>query len=119
MATNIFYTNPLAVSKDYPYQLRWMGGRQASLALSNCCPPNTVRTMAEVSNYVYSLSDSFVQVNFYGGSELDIRTWNGRTSYAEAGNQLSLEWQGKDHCGWIASRPFCCAGAYSRLVQAI
>ncbi|MDF2190449.1 glycoside hydrolase family 127 protein [Paraflavitalea sp. CAU 1676] len=73
-----FYTNPLAASKDYPYQLRWMGGRQEYIGLSNCCPPNTVRTVAEVSNYVYSLADSVVQVNLYGGSELTTTLPGGR-----------------------------------------
>ncbi|WP_332368107.1 glycoside hydrolase family 127 protein [Spirosoma telluris] len=33
-----FYTNPLSASDDYPYQMRWMGGRQNYIRLSNCCP---------------------------------------------------------------------------------
>lgn len=88
-----FYTNPLALSKDDPYQLRWSGGRQEYIALSNCCPPNTVRTMAEVSNYVYSLTDSSVQVNLYGGNVLHTTLRNGRsiTLYQET----SYPWSGR------------------------
>lgn len=65
-----FYTNPLAASKSYPYQLRWEGERQRYIALSNCCPPNTVRTIAEVNNYMYSLADGAVYVDMYGGNKL-------------------------------------------------
>lgn len=65
------YTNPLSVASDFPYKMRWSGGRIPYIALSNCCPPNTVRTISEVQNYAYSLSDEGVWVNLYGGSELN------------------------------------------------
>jgi DUF1680 family protein len=65
------YTNPLSVSNQFPYQLRWSGGRAPYIALSNCCPPNTVRTLAEVQNYAYSLSPQGLWVNLYGASELN------------------------------------------------
>ena len=68
---DFFYTNPLAASKDFPYQLRWFGGRKSYIGLSNCCPPNTVRTLSEVSNYLYSKSDNGVWFNLYGGSKLE------------------------------------------------
>ncbi|WP_276484231.1 aceric acid hydrolase [Paraflavitalea pollutisoli] len=88
-----FYTNPLAASRDYPYQLRWMGGRQEYIGLSNCCPPNTVRTLAEVSNYVYSLSDAAVQVNLYGGNALNTVLKNGRAISVQ--QETDYPWQGK------------------------
>lgn len=69
--TKFFYTNPLSASDDYPYQMRWMGGRQPYIRLSNCCPPNAVRTMAEVSSYAYSLSDKGLWLNLFGGSQLN------------------------------------------------
>ncbi|GHV59762.1 hypothetical protein FACS1894182_14340 [Bacteroidia bacterium] len=68
------YTNPLRVSEDFPYQLRWSGGRIPYIALSNCCPPNTVRTLSEVQNYAYSLSKEGLWINLYGGNELNT-TW--------------------------------------------
>ncbi|WP_460943169.1 aceric acid hydrolase [Spirosoma daeguense] len=69
--TRFFYTNPLSASDDYPYQMRWMGGRQPYIRLSNCCPPNTVRTVAEVSSYAYSISDKGLWLNLFGGSQLN------------------------------------------------
>lgn len=68
--TKFFYTNPLAATADYPYHLRWEGGRQEYIRLSNCCPPNTVRTVAEVSNYCYSIADDGIYFNLYGGNTL-------------------------------------------------
>jgi len=68
---NFSYTNPLAVSADFPYQLRWSGGRVPYITLSNCCPPNTVRTVSEVQNYAYSLSKEGLWINLYGGNELN------------------------------------------------
>lgn len=71
------YTNPLAVSDKFPYTMRWSGGRIPYIALSNCCPPNTVRTISEVQNYVYNLSENGLYVNLYGGSQLKTNLKNG------------------------------------------
>lgn len=68
--TKFFYTNPLAASADYPYHLRWEGGRVPYISKSNCCPPNTVRTIAEVSNYMYSMGEDGIYINMYGGNDL-------------------------------------------------
>ncbi|MEO6231703.1 MAG: glycoside hydrolase family 127 protein [Ferruginibacter sp.] len=65
-----FYTNPLAASKDYPYDLRWNGGRQQYISKSNCCPPNTIRTIAEVNDYMYSIGKDGLYINMYGGNKL-------------------------------------------------
>ncbi|MFC0877307.1 glycoside hydrolase family 127 protein [Saccharicrinis sp. FJH2] len=65
-----FYTNPLEVSQDLPYKLRWSKDREEYISYCNCCPPNTIRTVAEISNYMYSISDDGLWVNFYGGNEL-------------------------------------------------
>ncbi|MFN8349177.1 MAG: glycoside hydrolase family 127 protein [Spirosomataceae bacterium] len=73
-----FYTNPLAASNDFPYPLRWMGGRIPYIRISNCCPPNTVRTITEVSDYAYSLSDNAVWCNLYGSSQLQTKLKNGQ-----------------------------------------
>ncbi|WP_420147268.1 aceric acid hydrolase [Spirosoma sp.] len=69
--TKFFYTNPLSASDDYPYQMRWMGGRQPYIRLSNCCPPNTVRTVSEVSSYAYSISDKGLWLNLFAGNQLN------------------------------------------------
>jgi len=72
-----FYTNPLAASVDYPYHLRWEGERKEYIKLSNCCPPNAVRTIAEVSNYMYSVSDDGLYINMYGGNILSSKLKDG------------------------------------------
>ena len=91
--TKFFYTNPLAASDKYPYDLRWMGGRVKYISKSNCCPPNTVRTIAEISNYIYSLSDDGLYINMYGGNELSTELKDGsrirleqKTNYPWDGN---------------------------------
>ena len=50
---------------------------------SFCCPPNVVRTIAEVGGYAYGRSDGTIWVNLYGSSTLD-------TTVAE-GSRIRLE----------------------------
>lgn len=68
--TKFLYTNPLAVSDELPYKQRWSKDRVPYISLSNCCPPNVVRTIAEVSDYMYSISDEGLWLNLYGGNTL-------------------------------------------------
>lgn len=42
-----FYTNPLRMSKDFPYTLRWPKERTKYISCF-CCPPNTLRTVCEL-----------------------------------------------------------------------
>lgn len=69
--TKFFYTNPLRISQEFPYVLRWSKEREVYIKLCNCCPPNTVRTLTQVQNYAYSLSENAVWFNLYGGSQLE------------------------------------------------
>ena len=89
---NFFYTNPLAQSNDFPYTMRWSGGRIPYIAYSNCCPPNVVRTMAEVSNYAYSISDKGLWVNLYGANE--ISTKNEKGEIVQVSQQTDYPWNG-------------------------
>ncbi len=89
---NFFYTNPLARSNDFPYQMRWSGGRIPYIAYSNCCPPNVVRTMAEVSNYAYSISDKSLWVNLYGANDLNTKTEKGES--VQVSQQTTYPWDG-------------------------
>ena len=91
--TKYFYTNPLAASAAYPYHLRWEGGRQSYIKLSNCCPPNAVRTMAEINNYVYSIADNGLYVHLYSGNTLTTRLKDGTTLKLE--QQTNYPWSGK------------------------
>ncbi|MFV0377241.1 MAG: glycoside hydrolase family 127 protein [Mangrovibacterium sp.] len=72
-----FYANPLAVSKDLPFELRWSKDREDYISYCNCCPPNTARTLAELNNYMYSLSPDGLYVNFYGANKLKTKLESG------------------------------------------
>ncbi|MEQ2010234.1 MAG: glycoside hydrolase family 127 protein [Limisphaerales bacterium] len=66
--TNYFYTNPLRVTEPMPVALRWSRSR-APFVSSFCCPPNVVRTVAEVNGYAYAKSPGALWVNLYGAGE--------------------------------------------------
>jgi uncharacterized protein len=88
-----FYTNPLAAAKDYPYELRWNGGRQKYISKSNCCPPNTIRTIAEVNDYMYSIGEKGLYINMYGGNILNTELHDGTKLKLE--QTTSYPWDGK------------------------
>ncbi len=64
-----FYTNPLRMSDDLPYTLRWPKTREEYISCF-CCPPNTLRTICEAQNYAYTVNDSTLWCNLYGDSQL-------------------------------------------------
>jgi DUF1680 family protein len=86
------YTNPLAYSDEMPFQQRWSKDRVPYISLSNCCPPNVVRTISEVSNYAYSLSDDGLYINLYGGSDLHTKWTDG--SPIVVTQQTNYPWHG-------------------------
>lgn len=67
---SFFYTNTLRQVDDLPFELRWSRQREHYISCF-CCPPNIVRTLAEVGGYAYSLSDEGVWVNLYGSNTLE------------------------------------------------
>jgi DUF1680 family protein len=89
---DFFYTNPLSHSADYPYTLRWKTGRIPYIKLSNCCPPNTVRTMAEVGDYAYTTSNKGIWVHLYGANKLSTKLEDG--SAFEMTQQSNYPWDG-------------------------
>ena len=64
-----FYVNPLRQVEPLPVKLRWPRTRVPFMT-SYCCPPNVLRTIAEVGGFAYSTSEDAVWVNLYGGSTL-------------------------------------------------
>ncbi len=88
-----FYTNALAASKNYPYHLRWEGGRTEYISKSNCCPPNTVRTIAEVNDYMYSIGEKGLYINMYGGNVLNTELHDGTKLKLE--QTTNYPWDGK------------------------
>ncbi|MCC3160407.1 glycoside hydrolase family 127 protein [Hymenobacter sp. 15J16-1T3B] len=75
--TKFLYTNPLATSDALPFHQRWSKDRVDYISLSNCCPPNVVRTVAEVGNYAYSVSDRGLWLNLYGANDLTTKLRSG------------------------------------------
>ncbi|WP_394708094.1 glycoside hydrolase family 127 protein [uncultured Bacteroides sp.] len=87
-----FYTNPLRLSKDFPYTLRWPRERQSYISCF-CCPPNTMRTLCEAQNYAYSISHKGVWFNLYGGNQLDTKLTDG--SALKLTQVSDYPWDGK------------------------
>jgi len=90
--TKFLYTNPLAVSDELPFKQRWSRDREPYISLSNCCPPNVVRTIAEVSNYMYSVSSEGLWLNLYGGNTLTTKLDDGST--LKVAQQTNYPWDG-------------------------
>jgi DUF1680 family protein len=67
--TEFFYTNPLRQVDPLPTKLRWSRTRVPYIT-SYCCPPNVLRTMAEVGGYAYSMSDDAIWINLYDHNQL-------------------------------------------------
>ena len=72
-----FYTNPLCVAHEISNDLRWSKHREEYISYCNCCPPNTIRTIAQIQEYVYSKSDDGLYINFYGSNQLKTHSKNG------------------------------------------
>lgn len=96
------YTNPLSYSDDLPFKQRWSKERVPYIGLSNCCPPNVVRTIAEVSDYAYSISDKGLWFSLYGGNTIQTSLSDGsnvsliqETNYPWDGNiKISIKTTG-------------------------
>ena len=86
------YNNPLNVSVDLPFEQRWSNTREGYIALSNCCAPNVTRTVAEVSNYAYSLAKEGLYVNLYGSNNLNTTTEEGTA--IQLHQQTNYPWDG-------------------------
>lgn len=67
--TKFFYVNPLRQTDPLPTQLRWSRTR-VPFIVSFCCPPNVLRTIAELNGYAYSKSEDAIWVNLYGSNQL-------------------------------------------------
>jgi uncharacterized protein len=67
--TNYFYVNPLRQTEPLPTKLRWSRQR-VPFVTSYCCPPNVLRTIAEVGSYAYSKTNDAVWMNLYGSNRL-------------------------------------------------
>jgi uncharacterized protein len=64
-----FYINPMRQTAPLPTELRWPRTRVPYIT-SYCCPPNVLRTIAEVNGYAYSKTADALAINLYGGSTI-------------------------------------------------
>lgn len=58
-----------------------------------CCPPNLVRTIAQVSAWAYSLTDAGLAVNLFGSNALNTKLLDGST--LRLSQQTDFPWDGK------------------------
>jgi DUF1680 family protein len=77
------YTNPLISEGDYERE-EWF--------LCPCCPPNFVRTITSLSQYIYSKSEEGVFIHQYIGSNLQCEL---KDIPIEIHQQSQFPWQGK------------------------
>lgn len=87
-----FYVNPLKKLQDMKTPLRWSRSRTPNIKSSFCCPPNVVRTIAEMHNYVYALSPDTVWVHLFAASSLDT-AWNDGARI-KLRQETNYPWQG-------------------------
>lgn len=71
-----FYENMLRRAKKLDYELIWPLTRSEYI-LSYCCPPNLARTIAQSSEYAYTVSKDAVWTGMYGANKAKIRLENG------------------------------------------
>lgn len=71
-----FYENMLRRAKHLDYELVWPLTRSEYI-LSYCCPPNLARTVAESSEYAYTVSEDTVWTGLYGASRAHVCLKNG------------------------------------------
>ena len=90
--TEFLYTNPLSQTQAFPYTLRWGDYRQRYMTCF-CCPPNTVRTIAEANSYAYTVSEKGLYCNLYGSNELDTKDFNGKR--LKVVQETDYPWDGK------------------------
>ncbi len=86
-----FYTNPLSNKTDLPFQMRWPNVREEYISYSNCCPPNTIRTIVETSGYLYSKNDEGLWLNMYASSS--VGTQLGEEEFASE-QTTNYPWEG-------------------------
>ena len=113
--TEYFYVNPLRVVDPLPVELRYPRTRQKFFT-SFCCPPNVVRTIAEVGGYAYSKTDDAILVNLYGSNTLETELAGGKVKLTQA-DDLSLGRQSPHHRRRMPRPRICHQAPHPRLVR--
>ncbi len=88
-----FYTNPLCVVHGVSEKYRWSKIREPYISYCNCCPPNTIRTVAQIQNYAYAVSKEGMWVNLYGSNQINTSLPDGSPFVAR--QTSAYPWEGK------------------------
>lgn len=91
--TGYFYTNPLCVVHGESEKYRWSKIREPYISFCNCCPPNTIRTIAEIQDYAYGISADGIWVNLYGSNQISTHLHDGSSFSAQ--QTSDYPWSGK------------------------
>lgn len=94
---NYFYANPLRMIKN----AREYGAHENDTETANregylhcfCCPPNLVRTIAQVSQWAYAIVENGLAVNIYGGNKLTTKLADG--SPLKLTQTTQYPWEGR------------------------
>ena len=70
--TKFFYENMLERDRKLDYRLVWPLHRTGYIT-SYCCPPNLARSLAQSSEYAYTVAGNTVYTGMYGASRAGIR----------------------------------------------
>ncbi len=87
-----FYTNPLSYIMGDPHNSKDDGKRSDFLSVF-CCPPNIIRTIAEMQGYAYTTSEKGIWVNLYGSNALNTKQADG--SVLKLTQKTDYPWDGK------------------------
>jgi DUF1680 family protein len=98
--TRFFYVNTLRQLETMPVELRWSRLREPFISCF-CCPPNIVRTIAEVGSYAYGQTGDKVWVHLYGGNTLDTTLDNG--SKLRLTQTTDYPWDGRVEINIVAA----------------
>ena len=90
--TRFFYVNTLRQLDQMPVDLRWSRRREPFISCF-CCPPNVVRTIAEIGSYAYGKSDDKVWVHLFGSNTLDTELTDG--SGLKLAQETDYPWDGR------------------------
>jgi len=90
--TRFFYTNTLRQINPMPVELRWPRQRTDYMSCW-CCPPNVVRTVAEVASYAYVKGDDSLSTVLYGGNVVTTTLADGSTISLK--QETDYPWDGR------------------------
>ena len=69
-----FYSNPLEYDRKKSVRSTYQApGERVKVFECSCCPPNVVRTLASVANYMYTIDEDTVYCNQFGSSEATLQ----------------------------------------------